>query len=78
MKKEVVMPKLSPAMESGMLCCWLKAEGEAIKAGEPLFEVETDKVVVQVEATADGTVEKLLVEEGDTVQVNTPVAIINS
>ncbi|NLB61303.1 MAG: biotin attachment protein [Clostridiales bacterium] len=77
MKTEILMPKLSESMENGMLCCWLKSEGETVQAGEPLFEVETDKVVIQVESTKAGKLEKLLVEEGDTVQVNSPIAIIN-
>lgn len=45
MKKKINMPKLAPEMESGVLCAWLKEEGDHVAAGEPLFEIETNKVV---------------------------------
>ena len=54
MEKNIVMPRLRPEMEKGVLCAWLKEEGEPVSAGEPLFEIETDKVVNQIEATQDG------------------------
>ncbi len=57
---EVVMPKFGLTMQEGTIQQWFKAEGEAIKAGEPLFEVETEKVLYEVEAPASGTVAKLL------------------
>ena len=69
MEKKINMPKLAPEMESGVLCAWLKEEGESVAAGEPLFEIETNKVVNQVEATTSGVLKKQLVEEGDTDQV---------
>lgn len=78
MKKEINMPKLHPEMESGVLCAWLKAEGDHVAIGEPLFEIETDKVVNQIEATEAGVLEKQLVEEGDTVDVNTAVAVLEA
>ena len=78
MKKELKMPKLRPEMESGVRCAWLKEEGEAFAAGEPLFEIETDKVVNQIEATENGVLEKQLCEEGDTVDVESPVAILET
>ena len=78
MKKELKMPKLRPEMESGVLCAWLKEEVEAFAAGEPLFEIETDKVVNQIEATENGVLEKQLCEEGDTVDVESPVAILET
>lgn len=78
MKKEINMPKLRPEMESGVLCAWLKAEGDRVAIGEPLFEIETDKVVNQIEATEAGVLEKQLVEEGDTVDVNTAVAVLEA
>ena len=59
-------------------CAWLKEEGEPVSAGEPLFEIETDKVVNQIEATQDGVLKKQLIEEGDTVDVETPVAILET
>lgn len=74
MKKNVNMPRLSPEMESGVLCAWLKEEGDAVEVGDALFEIETDKVVNQIEATEAGTLKKQLFEEGDTVPVNVAVA----
>ena len=74
MKKNVNMPRLIPEMESGVLCAWLKEEGDAVEAGDALFEIETDKVVNQIEATEAGVLKKQLFEEGDTVPVNVAVA----
>ena len=76
MEKNVKMPKLRPEMERGVLCAWLKEEGDTVTAGEPLFEIETDKVVNQIEATESGILKRQLVEEGDTVPVETAVAIL--
>ena len=78
MEKKINMPKLAPEMESGVLCAWLKEEGEGVAAGEPLFEIETNKVVNQVEATTSGVLKKQLVEEGDTVRVDTAVAVMEA
>ena len=78
MEKKINMPKLAPEMESGVLCVWLKEEGESVAAGEPLFEIETNKVVNQVEATTSGVLKKQLVEEGDTVRVDTAVAVVEA
>ena len=78
MNRNVNMPKLSPEMESGVLCAWLKDEGDAVEVGEALFEIETDKVVNQIEATEAGTLKKQLFEEGDTVPVNAAVAVMET
>ncbi|MBC8534595.1 biotin/lipoyl-containing protein [Yeguia hominis] len=78
MEKNVKMPKLRPDMQEGVLCAWLKEEGDEVKAGEPLFEIETDKVVNQIESTESGILKKQVFEEGDTVQVETPVAILET
>ncbi|MBU5434269.1 biotin/lipoyl-containing protein [Pseudoflavonifractor sp. MSJ-37] len=78
MEKKIEMPKLRPEMESGVLCAWLKEEGDTVSAGEPLFEIETDKVVNQIEATASGVLKKQLAEEGDTVKVDTAVAVMET
>ena len=78
MEKNIHMPKLRPEMKSGVLCAWLKEEGETVSAGEPLFEIETDKVVNQIESTESGILKKQVFEEGDTVQVETPVAILET
>lgn len=76
MEKEIKMPKLRPEMKEGVLCAWLKEEGDRVSIGEPVFEIETDKVVNQVESTENGVIKKLLFEDGDTVAVDTAVAII--
>ena len=76
MEKKINMPKLGPDMESGILCAWLKEEGEPVTAGEPLFEIETNKVVNQIEATESGVLKQQLAEEGDLVAVNTAVAAL--
>lgn len=78
MEKELTMPKLRPEMEKGVLCAWLKEEGDTVNAGEPLYEIETDKVVNQIEATESGVLKKQLCEEGDTVNVEAPVAILET
>lgn len=78
MKREVTMPRFSPEMQSGILCAWLKREGEPVRKGEPLFEVETEKVVSQVEAEADGRLAHLLADEGDEVPVNAAVAVMET
>ncbi len=76
MEKKINMPKLGPDMETGILCAWLKEEGEPVTAGEPLFEIETNKVVNQIEATESGVLKQQLAEEGDLVAVNTAVAVL--
>jgi pyruvate dehydrogenase E2 component (dihydrolipoamide acetyltransferase) len=73
----VILPKLGLTMEEGRLIGWRKHEGERIAAGEPLFEVETDKANMEVEAPASGFVRKLLVAEGDTVPVAQVIAYIS-
>ena len=60
------------------LSAWLKEEGDTVAAGEPLFEIETNKVVNQVEATVSGVLKKQLAEEGDTVRVDTAVAVVEA
>jgi pyruvate dehydrogenase E1 component beta subunit len=74
---QVLMPALSPTMEKGNLSKWLKKEGEAIKSGDVIAEIETDKATMEVEATDEGTLGKILIPEGTTdVAVNTPIATI--
>jgi pyruvate dehydrogenase E1 component beta subunit len=73
------MPALSPTMEKGNLSKWLKKEGEAIKSGDVIAEIETDKATMEVEATDEGTLGKILIPEGTAdVAVNTPIATILS
>src|ERR1700689_3036702 len=61
---QVLMPALSPTMEKGNLAKWLKKEGEAIKSGDVIAEIETDKATMEVEATDEGTLGKILIPEG--------------
>lgn len=74
MKKTVHMPKLSPEMEKGVLVAWNKEPGDVIKKGDILFEVETEKVVSEVEATEDGIMGAQFAEEGDEVAADAKVA----
>jgi pyruvate dehydrogenase E1 component beta subunit len=74
---EVLMPALSPTMEKGNLSKWLKKEGDSVKSGEIIAEIETDKATMEVEAADEGTLGKILVPEGTVdVAVNTPIAVI--
>lgn len=72
----VIMPKLGFNMNEGKLVEWYKSEGDTIAKGEPLFSVETDKTNMDIEATGDGTVRKLLINEGDQIPVTLPIAIV--
>jgi len=77
MPTEVLMPALSPTMEKGNLAKWLKKEGDAVKSGDVIAEIETDKATMEVEAADEGTLGKILVPEGTAdVAVNTPIAVI--
>src|ERR1043166_585515 len=77
MPTEVLMPALSPTMEKGNLAKWLKKEGDPIKSGDVIAEIETDKATMEVEAVDEGTLGKILVPEGtNDVAVNTPIAMI--
>jgi pyruvate dehydrogenase E1 component beta subunit len=77
MPTPVLMPALSPTMEKGNLAKWLKKEGEAVKSGDVIAEIETDKATMEVEAVDEGTLGKILVPEGTAdVAVNTPIAMI--
>src|SRR5947209_5776433 len=74
---QVLMPALSPTMEKGNLAKWLKKEGETIKSGDVIAEIKTDKATMEVEATDEGTLGKILIPEGTAdVAVNTPIATI--
>jgi pyruvate dehydrogenase E2 component (dihydrolipoamide acetyltransferase) len=76
MAKTVVMPQMGYDMDAGTLLRWLKQEGETIDRGEPIAEIETDKVNLEIEAFDGGVVHKHLVTEGETVPVGEPIAII--
>src|SRR5216117_2718186 len=76
---QVLMPALSPTMEKGNLSKWMKSEGDKVKAGDVIAEIETDKATMEVEAVDEGTLGKILVPEGtNDVAVNTPIATILS
>jgi pyruvate dehydrogenase E2 component (dihydrolipoamide acetyltransferase) len=77
MPTEILMPALSPTMEEGKLARWLIKEGQDVKAGDVIAEIETDKATMEVEAVDEGKVGKLLVPEGtEGVKVNTPIAVL--
>jgi pyruvate dehydrogenase E1 component beta subunit len=77
MPTEILMPALSPTMEKGNLAKWLKREGDQVKSGDVIAEIETDKATMEVEAVDEGTLGKILVPEGtNDVAVNTPIAMI--
>src|SRR5213596_2794292 len=73
----ILMPALSPTMEKGNLAKWHKKEGDAVKSGDVIAEIETDKATMEVEAIDEGTLGQILVPEGtNDVAVNTPIAVI--
>jgi pyruvate dehydrogenase E2 component (dihydrolipoamide acetyltransferase) len=75
----ILMPALSPTMEKGNLAKWLKKEGDKVKAGDILAEIETDKATMEYEAVDEGTLAKILVPEGaPDIAVNRPIAILAS
>src|SRR3712207_7423010 len=77
MPTPVLMPALSPTMTEGNLARWLKKEGDPVKAGDVIAEIETDKATMEVEAVDEGTLGRILVPEGTAdVAVNTPIAMI--
>jgi pyruvate dehydrogenase E1 component beta subunit len=74
---EVLMPALSPTMTEGKLASWKKKEGDAVKSGDVLAEIETDKATMEVEAVEEGTLGRILVPAGtEGVKVNAPIALI--
>jgi pyruvate dehydrogenase E1 component beta subunit len=77
MSIDILMPALSPTMEEGTLSKWLKKEGDSVKSGDLIAEIETDKATMEVEAVDEGIIAKLLVAEGtENVKVNTPIALL--
>jgi len=72
----LTMPMMGEVMEEGVVLSWKKREGEPIEKGQIILEIETDKAVVEVESPASGVVKKILVPEGETVPINTPLAVI--
>ena len=79
MSTEILMPALSPTMTEGNLTKWLVKEGQEIKAGDVIAEIETDKATMEVETVDEGFIEKLLYKEGDNnIPVNKPIALIST
>src|ERR1700739_148483 len=77
MPTNILMPALSPTMTEGKLAEWLKKEGDDIKAGDVIAEIETDKATMEVEAVDEGKLQKIVVPAGtDGVPVNAPIAIL--
>ena len=77
MPTNILMPALSPTMEQGKIARWMKKEGDAIRSGDILAEIETDKATMEVEAVDEGVLAKILVPDGtDNVAVNTPIGVI--
>src|SRR3954454_20671638 len=77
MATNILMPAISPTMTEGTLARWLKKEGENVKAGDVIAEIETDKATMEVEAVDEGVLGKILVSDGTTgVKVNEPIAIL--
>src|SRR5258707_2195913 len=73
----ILMPALSPTMEKGNLAKWTKKEGDKVKSGDVIAEIETDKATMEVEAVAEGTIAKILVPEGtQDVPVNDVIAVL--
>ena len=77
MATEVKLPRLGQGMESGTIVRWLKAEGDAVKKREPLYELDTDKVTQEVESDLDGVLLKIVVAEGE-VEVGSTIAVIGN
>src|SRR5436190_13108088 len=73
---EIIMPKMGDAMTEGKVVRWYKKQGDAVKRGEPVLEIETDKVNLDLEAEADGTLGNLEAQEGQTIPVGGVLAKI--
>ena len=77
MSVDILMPALSPTMEEGTLSKWLKKEGDAIKSGDVIAEIETDKATMEVEAVDEGVLARIVVPEGtEGVKVNAVIAVL--
>ncbi len=74
--EKIILPKQGLQMTEGTITHWLKQEGDDIKEGEPLFEMETDKLTITIDSTATGTILKLLAKDGDTVPITETIALV--
>src|SRR5947209_10742549 len=75
---EIAMPRLSDTMQEGTIARWLKSPGDEIKKGDVLAEIETDKATMDLEAYEAGTLQQILVQEGETVPIGQVVALIGT
>lgn len=78
MGQVIIMPKQGLQMTMGMISSWLIDEGQEVRQGEPLFEMETDKLSITIDSTVDGTLLKILCPEGETAEVATPIAVVGT
>ena len=76
MATQMIMPKLSSTMKEGLLSRWLKKEGDKVSLGEPLAEIDTDKVKIEMQALGSGVLRKILIQEGESAPVGQLIAII--
>src|SRR3954452_21856184 len=74
----VIMPKMGDGMEEGTLLRWLKQVGDSIEVGDPIAEIETDKVSIEIESTESGVLSKTLVNEGQAVPIGTSIAVVGA
>jgi len=74
--EKIIMPKQGLQMTEGYISRWLKKEGDYVEIGEPLFEMETDKVLITIDSTAEGILLKILYDEGETVPITETIAYI--
>src|SRR5882672_5243824 len=77
MPTQVVMPQMGESVAEGTIVRWIKKIGDAVERDEPLFEISTDKVDAEIPAPASGVLSEIKVQEGETVPINTVVAVIN-
>jgi len=78
MAEIIIMPKQGLQMTEGTIIRWLKQEGDAVKAGEPLFEMETDKLTITIDSTAEGSLLKILRPAGEVVPITLPIAVVGA
>src|ERR1044071_4182365 len=76
METKVIMPQMGESIFEGTITKWLKKKGEKVERDEPLFEISTDKIDTEIPSPAAGVLQDILVKEGQTVQINTVVAVI--
>ena len=76
MSEEIVMPRLSDTMDRGTIAHWTKKAGDQVKRGDVLLEIETDKANMELESYSDGILARIMVDEGETAPVGTPIGLV--